>query len=475
MFHTDIKDLAPGYKQDYYGQSRQAILKRVVRVLRTFSEDVLNAKRTCLMLRTAILVGGLFFVMSAEHARASEARHRPELVMVALSGHLLTGNTPERFRPDDVRAWVAACDEMGVTRILWRGAYVGKATYHSKVLPVMKVMEEDHFEKAGVREKGGYRRDKWEPIRKNFNHKARLIQRFDVLDVALAEAKKRGISFYADLALFDTYFPGLENDFFEAYPEYYVLARDQKTPYRSIPCYAEKAVQDYRLAEIKELLARGVDGISFGLACHYAGSGGSVPDSFGFNPPVVQAYQERYGIDILTDNFDPDKLCALNGKLFTGFLRRVRGLLGPERKMIAAVTLKGWHGYGGPAGLALGSSADHAPEPGKPCYRFNLEWETWIREGIADDLMVYAPTPDAVVRVQRTIKNRLTKGDVFLWREILQDKQFGTYRDEIAAIRAGAIDGYVIDELNQFLPHLSSSDWRKCRELLSGLRRPIRK
>ena len=56
--------------------------------------------------------------------------------MVALSGHLLTGNTPERFRPDDVRAWVAACDEMGVTRILWCGAYVGNATCHSKVLPV---------------------------------------------------------------------------------------------------------------------------------------------------------------------------------------------------------------------------------------------------------------------------------------------------------------------------------------------------
>ena len=58
------------------------------------------------MLRMAVLVGGLFFVMSAECARASEPRHRPELVMVALSGHLLTGNTPERFRPDDVRAWV---------------------------------------------------------------------------------------------------------------------------------------------------------------------------------------------------------------------------------------------------------------------------------------------------------------------------------------------------------------------------------
>ena len=51
-----------------------------------------------------------------------------------------------------------------------------------------------------------------------------------------------------------------------------------------------------------------------------------------------------------------------------------------------------------------------------------------------------------------------------------QDKHFDAYRDEIAAIRAGAIDGYVIDELNQFLPHLSSSDWRKCREVLEGLR-----
>ena len=313
------------------------------------------------------------------------------------------------------------------------------------------------------------------PIRKNFNHKARLIQQFDVLDVALAEAKKRGISFYADPALFDAYFPGLENDFFEAHPDYYLLARDQKTPYRAIPCYAEKAVQAYRLAEIRELLARGVDGISFGLESHYCGAGANTPDSFGFNPPVVQAFQDRYGVDILKDDFDADKLCALNGEIFTGFLRRVRALLGPERKMIAALTVNGWHGYGGPAGQALQCHrTDDAPEPGKPCYRFDLQWETWIREGIADDLLVYAPMPDAVGRVQRTVKKNLARGNVFLWREIWQHKHFDAYRDEITAIRAGAIDGYAVDELNEFLPHLSSSDWRKCRELLSGLRRPAR-
>ena len=217
------------------------------------------------------LMGILWGPMSAGSLRATAAEHRPELVMVALSGHLIgSGYCPERFSPDHVRAWVAACDEMGVTRILWRGAYVGKATYHSKVLPV---------------------------------------------------------------------------------------------------------------------------------------------------------------------------------------------------------TLKGWHGYGGPAGAKLGISlTDDASELGKPCYRFDLDWETWIREGIADALMVYSPMPDAVGRVQRTIKSRLTKGDVFLWRKIWQDKQFDAYHDEIAAIRGGAIDGYAVEELNQFLPHLSSSDWRKSRELLEGLR-----
>lgn len=420
-----------------------------------------------------VSIGILLSITFAGTMQTVAAEPQPELVMVALSGHLLVGYTPARFSPDDVRAWVAACDEMGVTRILWRGAYVGKATYHSKVLPVIEVMDDDYFENAEVRAKGGYTRVKWAPIRKNFNHKARLIQRFDILDVALAEAKKRGIQFYGDLALFDAYFPGLENNFFEAHPEFYVLARDQKTPYRAVPCYAEKAVQDYRLAEIEELLERGVDGISFGLECHYAGRGGNTPDSFGFNPPVVEAFKNRYAVDILKDDFDADKLRSLNGEFLTEFLRRVRALLGPDRRLIAPISARGWHGYGGPGGLAIASSStDESTESEVPCYRFDLNWDTWIRDGIVDDLMVYAPMPGAVRRVQQDIKSRLTRGNVFLWREVWQDKHFDFYRNEIAAIRAGAIDGYAVDELQQFLSGKSPSghaDWRESRKLLSKL------
>ena len=86
--------------------------------------------------------------------------------------------------------------------------------------------------------------------------------------------------------------------------------------------------------------------------------------------------------------------------------------------------------------------------------------------------MVYAPMPGAVRRVQQNIKSRLTRGNVFLWREVWQDKHFDVYRNEIAAIRAGAIDGYAVDELQQFLPGKSPpghADWRESRKLLSKL------
>ncbi len=86
-----------------------------------------------------------------------------------------------------------------------------------------------------------------------------------------------------------------------------------------------------------------------------------------------------------------------------------------------------------------------------PRYRFNLEWRKWIREGIADDLMVYAPMPDAVHSAQRAVKSRLRKGRVFLWREVDQPEHLEDYRKELAAIRAGALDGYVMDEHNDFM------------------------
>jgi hypothetical protein len=112
---------------------------------------------------------------------------------------------------------------------------------------------------------------------------------------------------------------------------------------------------------------------------------------------------------------------------------------------------------------------DDVPRAGNPCYRFSLEWEKWMGEGIADALMVYAPMPDAIRRVKEGIESKLGKGPVYLWREPWQAKHFEAYREEIARIRGGALDGCAIDELQQFLPENQRAGKPVWRELLEGL------
>ena len=392
-------------------------------------------------------------------------RQTCELMAVVWCAH--TGMSPDVYTPDYVRSWIALCEQLGITTILWRGSYVGKATYHSRVLPVMKHLEPDFFEKQGLE------RDGWEPTRQTFNGMAEGLKAFDGLDVAVDETKKRGMRIYADLALFDMYFAGLENDFFDEHPQYWLLGRDQRARYRGIPCYAEPAAQDYRLAEVRELLDRGVDGFTFYLGSHASLYGQVIgadptegiidPDSFGFNPPVVDAYQQRHGVNILSERFDPGLLHQLNGDFFTGFLRRLRDAIGPDRTLLGTTPLDGTWGYGGPAGRrrAFGErTPDDGVVGGGPCFQLDLQWEEWVRESIVDGLLVHAPLPNAVEHVRREVKDRVPESRVFLNRKPFRDPgNFPAYREEVDAIRGGALDGYLFDEFSAL--RAEDSPWRR--------------
>jgi hypothetical protein len=359
-----------------------------------------------------------------------------------------------KFDSEYVRRMVAHCADHGIRSLLWRGSYVGKLTYHSQVGEIMGRMDPDKYRHEAKTFKS------WDETVASFDAMAEAIAGFDTLDVALAEAKKRGLQFYADIALFDRYFPGLESKFFDDHPQCYVLARDQKTHYRGIPCYAEPATQAYVLREIEELLARGVDGIGLYLESHAGGlglfgAGGKSPNQFGFNPPVVAAYRQRYSVDILNEHFDAGKLYSLQGELLTGFLRRVRHAVGSKRKLLASTLLDGFAGYGGKGGEQLAERTWIRQEPIDimPGYRVDLEWEKWMREGIADGLMVYAPMPGAVEQVQKRIRAKIRRGPVYLIRETDNPRFEAEYRKEFAAVAAGSLDGIVIDEMKDYHPH----------------------
>ena len=57
-------------------------------------------------------------------------------------------------------------------------------------------------------------------------------------------------------------------------------------------------------------LEKGVDGVVLRVSAH--GTLTDEPYEYGFNPPVVEAYRERHGVDIRREEFDPDLLvlCA---------------------------------------------------------------------------------------------------------------------------------------------------------------------
>ena len=370
-------------------------------------------------------------------------RRRAELIMLIWIGHSVPRDA---FTPETVRGWIKFCADLGISTIFWRGTYVGKALYHSKVVPVMRQLPTGYFAKQG---KTG---EAWEKTLPSFNRTAELALAFDSLDVAIEEAHKRGLRIYGDLPLFDMFFPGLENDYFDARPGLWLKSRDQQTHWRGLPCYAEPGAIDYRVAEVKELVDRGVDGISYYLESHAAGGGGPEPDSFAFNPPIVAAYEKEHGVNILEEDFDPARLHALNGRFFTNLLRRMREAIGPNKRLVPEITTHDYMGYGGAGGSQIMSRfMAGGPVTQPPAYRFDLEWQKWIGQGIADDLLVFAPLPNAVAEVQQAIRSKLKKGCVFLARETNQPKYLDDFKRELDAIRAGALDGYVIDELKDYL------------------------
>jgi hypothetical protein len=126
--------------------------------------------------------------------------------------------------------------------------------------------------------------------------------------------------------------------------------------------YAYPEVRARYLAIIGEVLQRDVDGVDLDFLRH--------PPFFGYEPPLVEAFRNRYGED-------PRKLPDLDSRwlqfradVMTGFIRQVRGLVdeGSRRKSRP---------------LGLSARIDH---------RFTLEWaldvDAWFREKLLDILAV---------------------------------------------------------------------------------------
>lgn len=86
------------------------------------------------------------------------------------------------------------------------------------------------------------------------------------------------------------------------------------------PCYPE--VREYWRGWIRHALACGVDDVDLRFANHSTWSG--FGHEYGFNPPVVEEFRRRHGVDIRTEPFEVEAWKALNTEYLTAFLREAR-------------------------------------------------------------------------------------------------------------------------------------------------------
>ena len=317
---------------------------------------------------------------------------------------------------------MAKCADHGFSTVYLEPRYVGKALYHSKVVALFDSMYALSTGKA-------------------FSD---ALRRFDPYDVSVREAKRRGLRFIAEISIFDRWFPGLEDRFYEQHPQYLMMHKDQGLPYQGVPCYAEKGAQDYCIAEVKELIERGAEGIAFDMGSHQIGwtppgrRYQGQPDSFGFNPPLVEEFQRRYGVNVLKESYDKQKWYALHGEFFTQFLRRVKAEI-KEKPLIVGVPPEGYLAYGIQPHWT-GSLGAFSQAPG---VRIDLEWQKWLQEGIVDALRLYVgpsgPLGPYFLTVAEAMKRQSARGKFYLHVAGLGSAELCPL---VSKVRASTLDGY---------------------------------
>jgi hypothetical protein len=158
-----------------------------------------------------------------------------------------------------------------------------------------------------------------------------------------------------------------QTDFSRNNPQYTVTDRGRRKRQWGVLSLAYPEVREHFIARFRRLLDAGeFDGVFVCLRSQSRPA--DFADEYGFNEPVRRDFQERYGRDIWSEDFDLQAWRHLLGEYLTRFLAELRKSL-PENSLLAV---------GVPRGRVLGP----------PLGNTSLAWDRWVKEGLVDHLVV---------------------------------------------------------------------------------------
>lgn len=137
------------------------------------------------------------------------------------------------------------------------------------------------------------------------------------------------------------------------------------------------------------------DGVA--LYTYVENNGFRYPEEYGFNQPIVTEFKRRYGVDIRTQAFDKKAWYRLRGEFVTRLFRELHAALSKKGKKLSIVV---WgDNPGEPMGWQRYTTWTTAG-------RIEMDYESWIREGIVDEFVVFHNTEPFVLKLLDLTKDK---------------------------------------------------------------------
>lgn len=274
----------------------------------------------------------------------------------------------------DVVKLVDRLHRSGCEALLVRMGYLGLLPYRTELGYPME-FDEDHARIHQFPMIGDI--DGYIAKRKDvFGRYRAFIEACNPPEAFIKAAHERGMKAVIWLDMYDNFYPGYRSKFLEENPHCVWNARDGKLRFPGLISYAFPEARAFCVAQAKELLALGADGIHCSTSAHCRHMPNShKSDFYGYEQAVVDAFKARYGVDIRTaDDFDKEAWHDIKGEFVVQLYRELAEVCHAQGKEL-------W------IGLQLGRYTTFTVDPHFSTHdavRYTNHWKTLVDEGIAD-------------------------------------------------------------------------------------------